>query len=124
MQINLPGVVKTVTQAFIDYEDALMRNDIAALDKWFWTAPHTVRYGVAENLYGADAISAYRQTCLPVPASRVLHNTVVTTFGLDYATVSTEFTDHLTDKIGRQMQTWARLDGQWYVVAAHVSLMR
>jgi hypothetical protein len=123
MQINLPEVVSVVKQAFIDYEAALMRNDIAALDQWFWDAPETVRFGVAENLYGAEAISAYRKVCTPVPATRVLHNTVVTTFGTDYATVSTEFSDHTTTA-GRQMQTWVRINNQWYVVAAHVSLMR
>jgi hypothetical protein len=50
---------------------------------------------------------------------------VVTTFGTDFATVSTEFTSDETDLTGRQMQTWARLgvaDG-WKIVAAHVSLI-
>jgi hypothetical protein len=124
MQINIPTVVEEVRNAFIDYEAVLMKNDTDALDAWFWDSPHTVRYGVAEILHGAEAISAYRKTCQPVPASRVLANTIVTTFGHDYATVSTEFTDHTSTQIGRQMQTWARLDGQWRVVAAHVSLMR
>ena len=63
--------------------------------------------------------------CAPVPKSRKLHRTVVTTFGADFATVSTEFTSDATPLLGRQMQTWARLgpaDG-WKIVAAHVSLI-
>jgi len=58
-----------------------------------------------------------------VPASRKLHRTVVTTFGSDYATVSTEFTDHTSDRIGRQMQTWVRFADGWRIAAAHVSMI-
>jgi hypothetical protein len=123
MQINLPHVVAEVEQAFADYEYALLVNDIAVLDRWFWYHPQTVRYGVAEVLLGGEAIRRYRKTCAPVPASRKLRRTVVTTFGADYATVSTEFTDHTSDRIGRQMQTWVRMDEGWRIVAAHVSLM-
>nr|WP_034330131.1 oxalurate catabolism protein HpxZ [Herbaspirillum sp. B39] len=123
MQVNLPDVVAEVEQAFTDYEYALLINDIPALDRWFWYAPETVRYGVGEVLLGGEAIRQYRKTCTPVPGSRKLHRTVVTTFGRDYATVSTEFTDHTSDRIGRQMQTWVRMDEGWRIVAAHVSLM-
>jgi hypothetical protein len=122
-EINLPQVVAEVEQAFADYEYALLINDIATLDRWFWYHPQTVRYGVAEVLLGGEAIRQYRQSCTPVPASRKLQRTVVTTFGLDYATVSTEFTDHTSDRIGRQMQTWVRMNQGWRIVAAHVSLM-
>jgi hypothetical protein len=123
MQVNLPDVVAEVEQAFTDYEYALLINDIPTLDRWFWYAPETVRYGVGEVLLGGEAIRQYRKTCTPVLASRKLHRTVVTTFGRDYATVSTEFTDHTSDRIGRQMQTWVRMDEGWRIVAAHVSLM-
>lgn len=85
-------------------------------------SPHTVRFGVAENLYGSQAIAAYPRLCEPVGASRRLHHTVITTFGEDCATVSTEFNDGVTARVGRQMQTWLCLDGEWKVVAAHVSI--
>ncbi|WP_443113452.1 oxalurate catabolism protein HpxZ [Herbaspirillum seropedicae] len=123
MQVNLPHVVAEVEHAFADYEYALLVHDIATLDRWFWYAPETVRYGVGEVLLGGEAIRQYRQHCMPVPASRKLHRTVVTTFGQDYATVSTEFTDHTSERIGRQMQTWVRMAEGWRIVAAHVSLM-
>lgn len=76
-----------------------------------------------------DQLSNVTTPCEPVPRSRRLHRTVVTTFGLDCATVSTEFTSDATPLIGRQMQTWARLGdvhgvfGGWTIVAAHVSLI-
>ncbi|MRT30930.1 oxalurate catabolism protein HpxZ [Herbaspirillum sp. CAH-3] len=124
MQINLPDVVEEVRTAFHDYEDALLRNDIAALDRWFWYSPQTVRYGVAENLLGGEAIRQYRQACAPVHPSRLLQRTVITTFGRDYAVVSTEFTADDSARPGRQMQTWVRLENEWRVVAAHVSLIQ
>jgi len=123
MQVNLPHVVTEVEQAFADYEHALLIHDVAALDRWFWYDPQTVRYGVAEILLGGEAIRQYRQSCVPVHPSRRLQHTIVTTFGSDYATVSTEFSADDSDKIGRQMQTWVRTDAGWRIVAAHVSLM-
>jgi hypothetical protein len=123
MHVNLPHIVAEVEQVFRDYEHALIINDIVALDRWFWYHPQTVRYGVAEILLGGEAIRQYRRTCAPVPLSRRLHNTVVTTFDTDHATVSTEFSSDESDKIGRQMQTWVRMKEGWRIVAAHVSLM-
>lgn len=130
MQINLPDVVEEVHAAFVEYEHALVANDISAMNALFWTAPETVRYGIAEIQHGGEAIRQWRETCTPVPASRKLHRTVVTTFGADFATVSTEFTSDTTPLIGRQMQSWARLPSAakaevagWKIVAAHVSLI-
>lgn len=121
-EINLPYVVREVTEAFIDYERALLVNEMDTLDHYFWDSEHTVRYGVAENLYGAKAIADYRRVCVPVGPGRELYNTVVSAFGEDYATVSTQFRDGETTRVGRQMQTWARIGGRWQVVAAHVSI--
>jgi hypothetical protein len=125
MQINQPEIVAQVQAAFVEYERALVDNDVAAMNALFWHAPETVRYGIAEVQHGGDAIRAWRESCVPVPKSRKLHRTVVTTFGTDFATVSTEFTSDATSLLGRQMQSWARLgpaDG-WKIVAAHVSLI-
>jgi hypothetical protein len=124
MQINLPEIVDQVAKAFYEYEDALLRHDVAALDLWFWYDPGTVRYGVAENLLGGEAIRQYRQACAPVHRSRRLQRTMITTFGSDYATVSTEFTADDSEQSGRQMQTWVRFADNWRIVAAHVSLMQ
>ena len=121
-QINIPEVIAEVTAAFARYEAALGGNDVATLDELFWKAPHTVRYGVTENLYGYDAIKAFRGVRSP-PGMRDLDNTVITTFGRDFATASTEFRRAGNDRIGRQTQSWVRFAEGWRVVAAHVSLL-
>jgi hypothetical protein len=129
MEVNKAEIVAQVSAAFVEYERALVENDIDTMNTLFWNTPETVRYGIAEVQHGGEAIRAWRAACEPVPASRRLHRTVVTTFGDDYATVSTEFTSDGTPLLGRQMQTWARLDAAsindagWRIVAAHVSLI-
>ncbi|MFN9211225.1 MAG: AtzH-like domain-containing protein, partial [Betaproteobacteria bacterium] len=64
-QINLPEVHAEVSAAFARYEDALVNNDTAVLDELFWPSAHTVRYGVGENLYGIEAIRAFRAARAP-----------------------------------------------------------
>jgi hypothetical protein len=123
MQINLPDVLEEVTEAFSAYETALKGNDVAALDALFWTSPHVVRYGVTENLYGHDQILAFHKARPATGLDRTLRNTVITTFGRDFATANTEFTRDGTGRIGRQSHAWARLPEGWRIVAAHVSLM-
>jgi len=56
--VNDPDVLAEVTAAVDAYETALMANDVEALDGFLRHAPETVRYGVAENLYGYEAIAA------------------------------------------------------------------
>ena len=101
-----------------------MTNDVATLQELFWRSEHTIRYGIAENLYGSAEISAFRTARLPVGLARRISRTVITTFGRDFATASTLFErDTVPGKIGRQMQTWARMPEGWRVIAAHVSLI-
>ena len=120
--INLPDVAAEVAVAFAAYEAALIANDVATLDALFWDSPHTIRYGTAEVLYGADEIKAFRADRPAAGLARTLDRTVITTFGRDMATASTLFR-RAPGKLGRQMQTWMRLPEGWRVVAAHVSLM-
>ena len=123
MEINLPEVVAEVKQAFDRYEQALVNNDIAVLDRLFWQSPHTIRYGVTENLYGYDAIAQFRSSRPVVDLKRDLLNTVITTYGRDFATANTEFRRQNSGKTGRQSQTWLRTEAGWRVVSAHVSLL-
>lgn len=122
-EINLPQVVSEVTAQFWRYEKALVSNDVAELDALFWHDPRTVRLGAGENLYGIDEIRAFRAARPAAGLDRTLRNTVITTFGEDYAVCSTEFTRAGSDKIGRQQQTWVRMSHGWCIVAAQVSLM-
>ena len=122
-QIDLPVVRAEVTAAFQRYERALVSNDIAVLDELFWHDPRTVRLGASENLYGIDEIRAFRAARPTAGLHRELRNTVITTYGENFAVCSTEFTRAGSERIGRQQQSWVKLDGQWRIVAAQVSLM-
>jgi len=121
MEINLPEVLAEVTQVFARYEDALVNNRIEALDELFWPSAQTVRYGMAENLVGIDAIRAFRAARPSAGLARTLTATVITTYGRDFATAMTEFVREGQAGSGRQSQTWVRFAGGWRVVAAHVS---
>ena len=125
MDINIPEVVAEVTAMFERYEQALVTNDVATLDALFQPSDQTIRYGIAENLYGIEEIRAFRSARSPVSLARRLVGTRITTYGRDFAIASTMFhRDSLPGKIGRQMQTWARLPVVgWRVVAAHVSVI-
>jgi hypothetical protein len=123
MQINLPEVHAEVSAAFARYEQALVSNDVAVLDELFWNSPHTLRYGVGENLYGYDEIQAFRAGRPAVGLAREVLRTVITTYGTDFATANIEFRREGAARTGRQSQTWARMPEGWRVVAAHVSLM-
>jgi Protein of unknown function (DUF3225) len=124
MDINLPDVKAEVEAAFAKYEVALMSNDVAGLQALFWNSDLTIRYGIAENLYGYDEIGAFRSARSPVGLARTISRTVITTYGRDSATASTLFhRESVPGKVGRQMQTWARTSDGWRVVAAHVSVI-
>jgi 1-carboxybiuret hydrolase subunit AtzH-like protein len=124
MDIDLPAVKAEVEAAFASYEKALMANDVDALQALFWNNPRTIRYGIGENLYGYDEIGAFRAARSPVGLARTTSRTVITTYGQDFATASTLFHRATApNKVGRQMQTWARTPVGWRVVAAHVSLI-
>ena len=98
-------------------------NDVEVLDELFWNTPHTLRYGATENLYGYDAIRAFRAARPSQGLARTVLKTVITTYGHDFATANIEFERVGNARIGRQSQTWLRTAEGWRVVAAHVSWM-
>jgi hypothetical protein len=116
--INDPAVVAEVTACFVAYDAALLANDVAALDGWFWR--DAIRYGIGDEQYGAAAIAEHRRT-LPAGITRpAFRHRAVTTFDRTTATVAAEW--HEGDTVGRQTQTWIRTDDGWRIVCAHVSL--
>ena len=123
MDINLPDVHAELCAVFARYEDALVHNKVEVLDELFWPSAHTVRYGVAENLHGIEAIRAFRNARPAVGLARTLSNTCITTYGRDHGTAMTEFHREGSTRNGRQSQTWVRFAEGWRVVAAHVSLL-
>jgi hypothetical protein len=124
MEIDLPDVLAEVTAQFARYEKALVSNDVAVLGELFRNDPLTLRYGIGENLYGYEAINAFRAARSPAGLMRRTDKTVITTYGRDTAVASTLFyRDSAPGKVGRQMQTWIRFAEGWRIVAAHVSII-
>ena len=125
MIIDDPETLSEVRAAFARYERALVGNDVATLDALFWKDGRTLRYGAGENLYGYDAIAAFRAARPAAGLERDLDQTVISTFGRDFATASTLFRRHSAPgRVGRQTQTWVRTQEGWRIVAAHVSLIQ
>jgi hypothetical protein len=124
MQVDLPDVLAEVTSQFERYEQALVANDVGVLDELFRADSRTLRYGIGENLYGYDAIVAFRAARSPVGLMRRTAKTVITTYGRDTAVASTLFyRETAPGRVGRQMQTWVRFPEGWKIVAAHVSII-
>jgi ketosteroid isomerase-like protein len=124
MIVNEPEILAQVTAAVDAYETALMTNDVEALDGFFRDAPQTVRYGVAENLYGFEAIAAFRIGRSGGSPQRSRLRTEITTFGRDFAIANVEFRREGANRTGRQSQAWIRAENGWKIVSAHVSLLQ
>jgi hypothetical protein len=121
MEINIAEVVAEVRDAFMRYERALCANDLDAIDGLFWESPLTLRYGPNGTLLGHAAISNFRRARDIKGLDRRLKNTVITTFGRDFAVANTESERPGSDRVHRQSQTWVRTPQGWRIVSAHVS---
>jgi hypothetical protein len=119
LKIDTPEIVAEVTRAFMEYEQALSSNDLDTIDSLFWNSPLTVRYGPNGTLIGHQAISAFRRARDIKGIKRMRRNTVITTFGTDFAVTNTE-SDH-SGITTRQSQSWVRMTDGWRIVSAHIS---
>jgi hypothetical protein len=120
LEIDRPDVVAEVTAAFAAYERALVANDLDAMAAMFSEGPELVRFGIEDRQRGATELAQWRAVQPPLPPGRTLHETCVTTYGTDFAVVSTLFTYPGRRLLGRQSQTWVRTT-TWRIVHAHVS---
>lgn len=123
MDINRADVVEEVRKRFLQYEEAINTNDVAILDDCFLDSPHTVRFGIREELWSSDEIKAFRRTPNTAGRPRRLVRYEIAAYGDNMAVANAVFTRDGVDKQGRQSQTWVKLDGCWRVVSAHVSLV-
>jgi len=121
MTIDDPVPLREVTAAFHAYEQALMADDVPAMDALFHDAPTTNRYGVGEVLYGIEEIRAFREGRGGSP-QRKLGKVAITVYGDGFATADAEFFRENSDRRGRQTQAWVKFPEGWKVVSAHVSL--
>jgi len=125
MQINEPQTVAELESLYAQYEKALMANDADTLTEMFWSSPHSMRFGVNENLYGVDEIAAFRKGRPAANLARTIRRLDIVTFGRDFGSVTLEFERSANGKTisGRQSQVWVRLPEGWRIVAAHVSIL-
>ena len=124
MTLNDPEQVQVIAVLHDSYERALADNDVPALNAYFWDSEHVVRYGVAEQLYGADELRAYREGPTLRFTERRIVRRAIATFGATLATVMAEVEMLVggTRRQRRQSQTWVRIPSAgWRIVAAHVS---
>jgi hypothetical protein len=125
MLINDPAVVRELAELYPRYESALLNNDVETLIAMFWASPHTIRFGVTENLHGIEEIVAFRKGRAAANLARTIERLEIVTFGRDFGEISLEFSRLTPGGIvrGRQSQTWVRLPEGWRIVAAHVSVL-
>ena len=103
------------------YEAALQANDTATLDALFWQDARVVRIAPKEEQRGIETIRAYRANRPLNELAREYLSREIVTFGSDAGVVNIVFQRKLDGQIGRQSQTWMRLDGEWRIVSAHIS---
>jgi Asp-tRNA(Asn)/Glu-tRNA(Gln) amidotransferase A subunit family amidase len=105
--------------AFWRYENALMANDLSALDELFADGADTLRSDQLGTLVGHDHIAEFRRARGGAPARRLLR-VHIRDVGSDYALVVAEAgrTGLVTSV---QTQLWRQADGEWRITAAHVS---
>ena len=124
MIVNDLLIQAEVEAEFAAYEQALVSNDVEKLDSFFVDSDHAIRFGATENLFGYEAIKAFRAGRSPAGLARELVKTSIVTYGHDLAIAAVLFRRPTAPgKIGRQMQTWVRLPEGWRIVAAHVSVI-
>jgi hypothetical protein len=107
------------------YEEALVNNDVDTLMAMFWAGPEVMRFGVAENLYGAGELEAFRKARPAAHLARTVTRLDIVSFGRDFASITLEFERVAVGGVvrGRQSQVWVRLPEGWRIVQAHVSLL-
>ena len=122
--INNPDVVAELKLLSQEYEQALITNDVEALNKYFWQSSEALRFGITEELYGNEAISTFRKNRVINFTERTTLRNEIVTFGNDIGVVTTEFSVSVSgnSRHGRQSQVWIRFAEQgWQIVSAHVS---
>jgi hypothetical protein len=125
MIVNDSQVVAELRALYPRYEEALVNNDVDTLMAMFWAAPQVMRFGVSENLYGAEELEAFRKARPPANLARTVTRLDIVSFGRDFASITLEFerTSATGPVRGRQSQVWVRLPEGWRIVQAHVSLI-
>ncbi|WP_285726033.1 AtzH-like domain-containing protein [Psychromicrobium xiongbiense] len=112
----IPGDLR---EAFESYEQALMANDLEALDAAFAPGPQTMRGDAAGLLVSHEAISAFRGVRGGVPP-RVIERLEYRPLAEDCALLIS-VSHYRQGGSGLQTQLWQRIGGRWLITAAHVT---
>lgn len=120
--VRAPGTIEQEVRACFDaYEDAMVANDVVAMNGWFYDDARTIRFGIADEEWGVAAVRRWRHSAARVPPGRLLSDTHVSVVAASVAVVTTLFRYPSSDRLGRQSQTWIRTDAGWRIMHAHVS---
>lgn len=119
--IDRLDVLAEISAASEQYESDLAQGNVAGILDAFWHAPQALRIGDDEELFGFDAIEAFRREHGSSRVRRRVRQRVITSFGNDVAAVHLVTRYEQTERIGRQSQLWLRTDEGWRVAHAHVS---
>ncbi len=125
--INQQAIVEELSQQFEGYEEALISNDVEALEQYFWESPAAIRFGATEELYGFEQIAEFRRNRVIDFSNRTRVRKDIVTLGADVGIVTLEFTTLISGELrtGRQTQIWGRFAGKgWRIVSAHISNKR
>jgi Protein of unknown function (DUF3225) len=125
MTINDPEVAAELRALYLEYEQALVTNDVEKLVAMFWDAQQVMRFGANENLYGPEELAVFRKSRPPSNLARTVKRVYIVSFGRDLASITLEF-ERLTGSgaiSGRQSQVWVRFEQGWRIAQAHVSVL-
>ena len=112
-----------VTRLSDEYEAALVRNDLAAMNDVFWHSDDVLRFGIADMQSGYDEVVAWRAAAIPVPSTRTIIERRVLELAPRVVAVDLTFRNGDEPMIGRQSQTWVERSDGWRIVRAHVSVI-
>lgn len=112
-----------VSRLFDEYEAALLRNDLDAMNAVFLESTDTLRIGIADIQFGFEEIVEWRRTAVPVDPLRTITNKIVSSIAPGVVAVDVTFVNGTALLLGRQSQTWVRVDEGWRIVRAHVSVI-
>lgn len=116
-----PELENELLQSFKNYEDALVNNDVAAMNALFCSDQDVVRFGVAEEQWSGDEVATWRASASPIPPGRTQLERKITWCGPTTAVISITFRYPGIDLLGRQSQVWVQGSEGWKIRAAHVS---
>ena len=113
MRINDPAIIAELTECHEIYERALIDNDADVLDALFWDSPHAIRYGVTENLHGAEEIRAFRRGRPKLNLDREIRRLDITALVIprESSISSSCGSWNGIERYGRQTQFWFRFRG-------------